>query len=118
MSKALDYRRDRLPEADAHRRDPEAGVPPLELADQRRGDPYARRAEGMAERDPAAVRVDVVEAVLEPGVARELEHDGREGLVDLDHADLVPREPRLRERALARLRVPVQHPVGVDAGEP
>ena len=47
---------------------------------------------------PAAVRVDVVPALFEARVARELEHDRRERLVHLDHGDVVPAEPGPRER--------------------
>ena len=53
-----------------------------------------------------------------PGVVRELEHDRRERLVHLDHRHVVPRQPGPRERLRARLRVAVQHPVRIDAGEP
>ena len=55
--------------------------------------------------------------ILEARVVRELEHDRRERLVHLDHRDVVPRQPGARERLRARLRVAVQHPVRVDAGE-
>ncbi len=74
----------------------------------------------MAEGDPAAVRVDVPRdpALVEPRVLEELEDDAGEGLVDLDHPDVVPRKTSLRERALARERVPVQHAIRVDAREP
>ena len=43
--------------------------------------------------------------------------DRRERLVHLDHRHVVPRQPGARERLRARLRVAVQHPVRVDAGE-
>ena len=65
---ALDDGRDRLTEADAHRRDAVALVPPLELSQQRLGHARAGRSERMAERDPAAVRVDVPAAIAQPGV--------------------------------------------------
>src|SRR5262249_6616937 len=89
-SEALDDARDRLAEADAHARDAVALVPPLELVQQRRSHARAGRAEGMAERDAAAVRVDVGAAFLEPRVVCELQHDRRERLVDLDDRDVVP----------------------------
>jgi hypothetical protein len=54
---------------------------------------------------------------VEPRVLEELEHDASEGLVHLDHRDVVPPEPGLRERTLAGERVAVEHPVRVDAGE-
>ena len=72
----------------------------------------------MPERDAAAVRVDVVQPLLEAGVVRELQHDRRERLVHLDDGDVVPVSARVGERLLARLRIAVQHPVRVDAREP
>ena len=116
---ALDHAGDRLAEADAHARDPVALAAPLELAQERRRHAGTGRAERMPERDPAAVRVDVVPAVLEPGVARELERRRRR----------TPRSPRSRRcrpssspafaSAFAQAsRVAVQHPVRVDAREP
>src|SRR5207249_10931486 len=58
------------------------------------------------------------DALLEPGVAHELQRDRCECLVDLDDGDVVPAEPGPRERAFARLRVPVQHQVRIDARKP
>ena len=74
----------------------------------------------MPERDPAAVRVHIARlvALAEVGVLQELEDDRRERLVHLDHRHVVPRQARLRERAVARLRVAVQHQMRVDAGDP
>src|SRR6266540_4232262 len=73
----------------------------------------------MTEGDAAAVRVHVpgFPALVEARVGEELEHDGGEGLVDLDHGHVVPGETRLRERPLAGLRVPMEHSVRVDACE-
>ena len=73
---------------------------------------------GWPERDPAAVRVHVPHALLEPRVPQELQRDRREGLVHLDHGDVVPAEPGPRQRALRRLRVAVQHQSRVDSREP
>src|SRR5207253_2566822 len=39
-------------------------------------------------------------------------------LIDLDYGDVVPAEPGTRERAVARLRVPVQHEARIDTCEP
>src|SRR5438034_7199795 len=51
----------------------------------------------MAERDPAAVRIDVVHPILKACVLGELQDNARERLVHLDHRDVVPRQPRLRK---------------------
>src|SRR5258705_4020831 len=117
---ALDDAGNRLAEADAHRGDAVPGIAPLELGDERRCDAGSGRAERMAEGDAAAVRVHVAGliALLQARVGEELEHDGRERLVHLDHVDVVPFEPRLRERALARVGISVQHQVRVDSGDP
>ena len=79
-----------------------ARVATLELVQQRRGDPRAGRSERMAERDPAAVRIDVARLppLVQARVGEELEDDRRERLVDLDDRDVVPCEPGLLERPL------------------
>src|SRR5215208_197844 len=63
-SETFDDACDGLAEADAHAGDAVARVPPLELVQQRRCHAGARRAERVTERDAAAVRIDVVPAVL------------------------------------------------------
>src|SRR5438552_1743168 len=50
-------------------------------------------------------------------VLRRLQYHRRERLVHFDDARVVEREPRLRQGLLHRLRVAVQHPRRVDAGE-
>jgi hypothetical protein len=72
----------------------------------------------MAERDAAAVRVDVRPTVGQPRVVHELQRHRRERLVDLDHGDVVPRQAGTPKRALARLRIPVEHPVRTNPDEP
>src|ERR671914_2325612 len=79
-SETFDDARDGHAEAHAHRGDSITRVPALELVQQGRRHARPRGAERVAERDPAAVGVDVFEAVLEAGVPRELEDDRREGL--------------------------------------
>src|SRR5262245_5558712 len=73
----------------------------------------------MTERDGAAVRVHVAGLVALPeGTGREeLGNHRREGLVDLDHLDVVPRQPRFGERLGRRLRIAVQHQVRIDADD-
>src|SRR5205823_13188638 len=73
-SEPLDDGGDRLSEADTHARDAIAGFTALELVDERRSEPRSGRAERVAERDSAAVRIDVLHPLGEPGVAGELEH--------------------------------------------
>ena len=51
-------------------------------------------------------------------ILRRLQDDGRERLVHLDHIHVVEGEACFRKRLLHRLRVAVQHPRRVDAGEP
>src|SRR5205823_4365971 len=116
-SEPFDHAGDRHAEADAHRRDPVARAATLELVHERRGHPGSRRAERMSERDSAAVRIDVLPAILEAGVAGELEHHGCERFVDLDDRYVVPREPGTRKGFRAGLWIPVQHAMRVDAGE-
>src|SRR6266849_10406010 len=110
---------DGLTEADAHRGDAVARVAALQLGEERRGDAGAGGAERMAERDAAAVRVDVARlvALAERRVLQELEDDRRERLVHLYDPHVVPRQARLCERTVTRLRVAVQHQVRVDARE-
>ena len=64
----------------------------------------------MAERDRAAVDVDLVEG--EAHVLDEAEHDGRERLVDLDEVDVVDGQPGLGERLAGGGRGPVSMMVG------
>src|SRR5439155_18371977 len=71
----------------------------------------------MSERDAAAVRVDVVPALLEARVARELKDDAGKGLVHLDDGHIVPGQTCTGQRPLARLWIAVQHPVRIDACE-
>src|SRR5213592_4568295 len=72
-SDPLDHGRDRLAEADAHRRDAEASLAPLELVQEGRSHPRPGCPERMAQRDAAAVRIDVRPALPEPRVPHELQ---------------------------------------------
>src|SRR5579864_295457 len=88
---ALDQRGRAEAAAAAHRDEPEAAAAALELVQRRGQQARAGRPERVADRDRAAVDVHV------RGVRRELalpraDHGG-EGLVDLDHVELVDREP-------------------------
>src|SRR5205085_3678016 len=56
-------------------------------------------------------------ALFEARITHELQCDRSERFVDLDHGHIVPGEAGTRERRCARLRVAVQHPVGIDTCE-
>ena len=71
----------------------------------------------MPEGDAAAVRVHVLRAVLQVRVVHELQRNGRECLVHLDHGDVVPLQARPREGGGAGLRVAVEHAMRIDARE-
>src|SRR6185437_16597710 len=89
-SDPLEDRGDALPAADAHRveRVPAAGA--LELVQRLDDQDGAGGADRVAERDPAAVRVDALGGQVQfPGHGQCL---GGEGLVDLEHVDLVDLE--------------------------
>src|SRR5262249_54799856 len=115
---ALDHGGDRLAEADAHRRDAVPRAAPLKLAQERRSHPGAGRAERMAERDAAAVRVDVGRALVEARVANDVAAAQPDPLFPPAPGDAPPRGPRPVARGGARLRVSVQHQPRVDACEP
>ena len=76
-----------LAAADAHRLEAEGLAAVLEAVEQRGHDAGARLTEGVAERDGAAVDVELVPADAE--VLGRGDHLGREGLVDLDQVDVV-----------------------------
>src|SRR5262245_12761173 len=76
----------------AERRDTPLRPPPAQLMEQGRGDARAGGADGMSERDRAAVDVDAAEIEREvPGTGDDL---GGERLVQLDQIDV--RQPELR----------------------
>ena len=89
---ALHDRRHAHAAADAQRREAVAQVACLELVDQRAEDHRAGGAQRVAQRDRAAVHVDLL--VRDAQVLHELEHDGGERLVDLEQVDVVERSGR------------------------
>ena len=89
---ALDDRDVGLAAALAHRLQAVAAAGALELVQQRGHQPGAGRAERVAERDRAAVDVDLGE--VGAGLLLPREHDRRERLVDLDEVDVVERHAR------------------------
>src|SRR5690606_4251956 len=88
--RALEQRREALAAADAHGDDPVAPARALELAEQQAREPRAGHAVGMADRDRAAARVELL--VRDPELALAVEELRGEGLVQLDDVDVVHRE--------------------------
>src|SRR5437667_12134155 len=101
--------------ADAHGDDAPALLPPAQLVEQRPGHARAGHAVGVADRDRAAVRVELlgVDAEAVPAV-----DDLRgEGLVQLDDVDVLELEPRLLEPLRHRDGRPDPHLVGLAGRE-
>src|SRR5262249_51044366 len=80
--------RDALADADAHGGQRPLLLPVLQLQRRRAGDARARHAERVAERDRAAVRVDVLGIVRNPELAQGGERLAGECLVQLDHIEV------------------------------
>ena len=85
-SDPLDRQRDALPDADAHGGEPELAAAARELEGGVAGEAGARHAERMAERDRAAVRVDVLGILRDAELAQAGDRLRGEGLVELDHS--------------------------------
>ena len=81
-----------------------ARSPPLlhHLLRRREREPRARHAERMAERDGAAVRVDVLGVVRQPELAQAGQRLRGERLVQLDHVEVADLEPEPRHQLLRR----------------
>src|SRR5688572_30455346 len=86
LADALEDSRDALTDADAHRCDAVASAAAVHLVHERRGHARARAADGMAERDRAAV--DVHAGGVEAELADAGERLGGERLVELDEVDV------------------------------
>src|SRR3954447_3418124 len=97
----------------AHRLQPVPAAGAFELVQQCGHQPRAGCAEGMPERDRAAVDVDLGEVGARLLLPRE--HHGRERLVDLDEVDVVEAPPRLRQRVCSGRDGRGEHPHGVVA---
>src|SRR5436305_9188083 len=87
----LDEHRHSLPAADAHRLQPDRAVHRLQVVEQRAHDPRARHAIRMADRDRAAVRVQLVAERVDTDLAAHREDLRCERLVELHHVDVVDR---------------------------
>src|SRR2546422_9636464 len=101
--------------ADAHGDDAPALLPPAQLVEQRPGHARAGHAVGVADRDRAAVRVELrgVDAEAVPAV-----DDLRgEGLVQLDDVDVLELEPRVLEQLRHREDRADPHLVGLAGDE-
>src|SRR5580692_1457428 len=73
--------------AAAHRHEPVRLVAALELVQNRRDQPTAGRADGVADGDGATVHVDLVHVgIVHAGPTH---HDGGEGLVHLEEVDVL-----------------------------
>src|SRR5687767_7876605 len=99
--------------ANAHRDDAPLLVPAPELVEQRGGELRARAAEGMAERDRAAVHVDLV--VRDAELALAINGLARERFVDLEKIDVFDLHSILREQLLDRRIRTDAHDRGIDA---
>ncbi len=105
--------RDPLPTADTERHEAELMIAALHLVEDLRGERGAGRADRMAERDRAAVGVDL--RLVEAELVDHGERLGGERLVELDHADLVKRPAGALEHLADRRHGADAHDRGVDA---
>ena len=87
---ALEGHRDRAAAAEAERREAVAAAAPLELVEERRDDAGAACADGVSERDRAAVHVDLVPVEVQLAAVRQRLRG--EGLVDLDEVERLDRQ--------------------------
>src|SRR5674536_221426 len=86
VSHAFEDGRERLTPAEAEDGQAVAALPSLQLPDDRRRQPPAAGADGVAEGAGAAVDIDLVDVEAE-GLDRDHRHHG-EGLVDLEEVDI------------------------------
>ena len=113
-SDPLDRHRDRAAAAEAQRRQPVAALPPLQLVDERRHDPRAAGADRVAQRDRAAVDVDLLP--VEPELAAVGQRLGGERLVDLDRGRRPRRASRSGRAGADALDRGEEEPLGRDLG--
>ena len=111
--RVLDDRRQALADPDAERRQPVAAAPPAQLVGERAEQPGARAAERVADRDGAAVDVQLV--VVDAQLAHGCEHLRGEGLVELDQVDVLDPKSGTVERLARRGHRADAHVGGVDA---
>src|SRR3954467_6597522 len=87
-SNPLDHHRDALADADAHGAEGVTAAAAVELFGGGEGQAGAGHAEGGAEGDGAAVRVDVLGVVGEAELAEHRQSLGSESFVDLDNVHI------------------------------
>src|ERR1043165_2576833 len=98
----LHRQRHTLSDADAHGGERALAAGLAELMRSRYRDARARHAERMAERDRAAVRIDVLGIVGEPELAHAGKGLGGERFVELDHIEAADLETQPRHQLLSR----------------
>src|ERR1700733_13865618 len=96
-SRALDDHGHPLPTADAHGLESDLAVERLEVVEQRSHDPRPCHSEWMTERDRPSMRVHAVRGRIEPKLAADRKHLGRECLVELHDLDVVGGHARDRK---------------------
>ncbi len=111
--RALEQRRDSLPDPDTERREPVAAVAAAELVEQRDDEPGTAHSEWMTERDCAPV--DVHALLTEPELA---DHDQAlrcKRLVQLDEVEIRNRDTGALEELADRGDRADAHDLGIDA---
>src|SRR5215212_3407198 len=111
----LDDHRNPLPSADARGGEAVALLAAAQLVENRQQEARAGGAERMAERDRAAVDVQLL--LVDVELFRDREDLSRERFVDLDEVDVVELHPRALERELRRRGRADAHELGIAAGD-
>ena len=91
--------------------------PFAEAVGELREQPHAGRGERVAAGDRAAVRVEPFVLRIDPEPVAPAQHLHREGLVQLEQADLVERQAGALERLVRRRHGPEAHQLRLDASE-
>src|SRR5215208_3781375 len=112
--RVLDHAGQALPDADAERGQSVAPATAAQLVRERAEQPGAGAAERVADRDRAAVHVELV--VIDAELAHRGEHLRGEGLVQLDQVDVFDAQLRASERLARRRYGADPHVARVDAG--
>src|SRR4051794_13505682 len=94
----LDRDRDALPDADAHGGERAFAAARLHAVDRGHGEPRAAHAEGMTERDRAAVRVDEIGIVLDAKLTQAGDALRGKRLVEFDEVEIADRKPQPRHQ--------------------
>jgi hypothetical protein len=112
----LDDHRDALADADAHRAQRVARAAAAQFMGGGQHEAGAAHAERVAERDGAAIGVDVRRVVGKAELAQDRERLGGEGFVKLDHRHLGERQAGALEQAAGRGHRADAHDARGDAG--